>query len=77
MQLTISFFALLVTVLVALSDVEALPAKRGAGMITLPLKRIQQPSSDLHPQIVRIQFIIQATPNLSDISLYISSSNNI
>lgn len=55
MQMKLSFSALLAGVLVALSmqDVEALPVsnKRSAGMVTLPLKRVEQ-TRGVHGQIV-------------------------
>lgn len=51
---TSSFLA---TLLIVLSPVEALPVKRSAGMVTLPLKRVQPPSHDLHPRILLQQHI--------------------
>jgi hypothetical protein len=54
MQLGLSFSVLLASLSIAIfsSNVEALPAKRNAGMVTLPLKRLHQPRSDIHPQVV-------------------------
>ena len=51
MQLSVSFSYLLVTLLFALARVEATPTKRSPGTMTLPLKRLPQPS-DVHPSIV-------------------------
>ncbi len=56
MNLSLSFCTLLAGLLLILSvhDVDALPiskAKRSSGMITLPLKRLEQ-RSDIHPQLV-------------------------
>ena len=61
MQLVFSFSTLLASLVVALSlvnDVQARPvAARGAGMTTLPLKRITHGArSDVHPQIVSIVY---------------------
>ncbi len=55
MNLSLSFYALLAGVLLALSaqDADAHPIVKRGGSVTLPLKRIQQ-RSDLHPQIVRL-----------------------
>lgn len=52
MQLGLQFSLLLASFFVLLSGVEAAPMKRG-GLVTLPLKRITQTRSDLHPQVVR------------------------
>lgn len=54
MQFGFTFTVLLASLLVAISpqNVEAAPAKRGAGLITLPLKRLHGPRSDIHPQVV-------------------------
>jgi hypothetical protein len=51
MQLSL---VLLASIFIAISssNVEALPAKRNAGMVTLSLKRLHQPRSDIHPQVV-------------------------
>jgi len=59
MQLSLSFSLLLASLLLAISssNVEALPAKRNAGMVTLPLKRLHQPRSDIHPQVLLQQHI--------------------
>ena len=51
MQLSVSFSYLLTTLLFALAQVEAIPTKRSPGTVTLPLKRLPQPS-DVHPSIV-------------------------
>ena len=57
MQLPISFSLLLASILVSLTlfgdAATAAPAKRGAKMITLPLKRAHQKRTDVHPQVVR------------------------
>lgn len=56
MQLGLSFSMLLAALLVSVSlygdSAEAVPTRRGAGMVTLPLKRIHQPRDDIHPQVV-------------------------
>jgi len=62
MQLALSFTVLLVSLLVSLSvcgdSVQALPAKRNAKLITLPLKRVHQTrDSGLHPQVLLQQHI--------------------
>lgn len=53
MQLSLSFSALLASFVIAMSasGVQALPLKRNAGMVTLPLKRIES-RSGIHPQLV-------------------------
>ncbi|KAJ7593458.1 aspartic peptidase A1 [Mycena floridula] len=51
MQLKLSFSALLAGLLVAL-EVAAIPTKRDNGMVTLPLKRVPQSSSNVHPSIL-------------------------
>ena len=55
MQLSLSFSFLLTTLLFTLAQVEASPTKRSPGMVTLPLKRLSQPSDD-HPSIVSPAF---------------------
>jgi len=50
MQLSLSF-SFLLTTLLALTQVEAFPVKRSPGIVTLPLKRLPQPS-DVHPSVV-------------------------
>lgn len=59
MQFGFTFTVLLASLLVAISSqtVEAAPAKRGAGLITLPLKRLHGPRSDIHPQVVSYSII--------------------
>lgn len=54
MYLGVSFSVLLASVLVALSavEVQAAPAKRGAGMVTLPIQRVTQKRDGVHPHIV-------------------------
>jgi hypothetical protein len=54
MQLGLSFFVLLASFFIAMSasGVQALPTKRNAGMVTLPLKRLHQARSDIHPQVL-------------------------
>ncbi|EKM57764.1 uncharacterized protein PHACADRAFT_90884 [Phanerochaete carnosa HHB-10118-sp] len=52
MQLGFTFSLLLASLLVLLSGVEAAPTKR-SGLVTLPLKRITQTRSDLHPQLLQ------------------------
>ena len=54
MQLIGSFSALLASLLVASTltgDVQAHPIRRNAGMVTMPLKRINA-RADVHPNIV-------------------------
>ena len=51
MQLSISFSFLLTTLLLAFAHVEASPAKRAPGIVTLPLKRVVH-GSDVHPSVV-------------------------
>jgi len=60
MHVGLSFSVLLASLLIAIPSfpVEALPAKRNAGMVTLPLKRLHQSRSDVHPQVVRCSDII-------------------
>jgi len=52
MKFDISFSVLLTSLLYA-SSVEAIPAKRNAnpGMVTLPLKRLHQTRTDIHPHL--------------------------
>ncbi|KAI0951080.1 hypothetical protein AcW1_008216 [Taiwanofungus camphoratus] len=61
MQLGLSFSMLLAALLVSVSlygdSAEAVPTRRGAGMVTLPLKRIHQPRDDIHPQVFLQQHI--------------------
>ncbi|KAL5525982.1 hypothetical protein ACEPAG_7320 [Sanghuangporus baumii] len=55
MQLIVSFSTLLASLLLAISlanDVEARPYRRDVGMVNLPLKRIEQARSDVHPQVL-------------------------
>ncbi|GJE85515.1 acid protease [Phanerochaete sordida] len=56
MQLGLQFSLLLASLFVLLGGVEAAPVKRG-GLVTLPLKRITQTRSDLHPQVLLQQHI--------------------
>ncbi|KDQ57236.1 hypothetical protein JAAARDRAFT_178857 [Jaapia argillacea MUCL 33604] len=56
MQFTLSFTTLLLASLLVL-NVQALPVRRDAGMITLPLKRIHQARDDIHPQMLLQQHI--------------------
>ena len=51
MQLSLSFSFLLTTLLFTLAQVEAFPTKRSPRTVTLPLKRLSQPS-DVHPSNV-------------------------
>lgn len=51
MQLGLSFSFLLTALLFALARVEAAPAKRSPRIVTLPLKRVQQPT-DADPSVV-------------------------
>lgn len=66
MNLSLSFYALLAGVLLALSaqDADAHPIVKRGGSVTLPLKRIQQ-RSDLHPQILHQQNINRALRRLA------------
>lgn len=66
MNLSLSFYALLAGVLLALSaqDADAHPVIKRGGSVTLPLKRIQQ-RSDLHPQILHQQNINRALRRLA------------
>ncbi|KAK0450070.1 acid protease [Armillaria borealis] len=66
MNLSLSFYALLAGVLLALSaqDADAHPVIKRGGSATLPLKRIQQ-RSDLHPQILHQQNINRALRRLA------------
>ncbi|OBZ72300.1 putative aspartic-type endopeptidase CTSD [Grifola frondosa] len=61
MQLALSFTTLLASLLVVLSvtgdGVQAAPARRSGSMVTLPLKRIHQARSDIHPQVLLQQHI--------------------
>jgi hypothetical protein len=56
MQFSRSFAVLLASVVIAISayNVEALPAKRNAGMVTIPLRRLHQARNDIHPQLVSV-----------------------
>jgi len=58
MQLGLSFSALLASffVVMSASGVQALPVKRNAGMVTLPLKRLES-RSDIHPQLLFQQHV--------------------
>ncbi|KAJ8520161.1 hypothetical protein ONZ45_g2985 [Pleurotus djamor] len=58
MHFQVSFTTLLATLLVALyaNDVDALPTKRGVGMVSLPFRRVQ-PRTDVHPHILLQQHI--------------------
>ncbi|KAG9224715.1 hypothetical protein PTI98_010130 [Pleurotus ostreatus] len=56
MQFQLAFIATLLVVLYA-GNVDALPAKRGAGMVSLPLRRVQQLKRDVHPHILMQQHI--------------------
>ena len=49
MQLALSLSVLLASLLLA---VDALPYRRDAGLVTLPLKRLHGQRSDVHPQLV-------------------------
>lgn len=53
MQLGLSFSVLLASFYISISssNVEALPAKRNAGLVTLSLRRLHKPRSDIHPQV--------------------------
>jgi hypothetical protein len=52
MQLGFSFSLLLASLILFFSaSVEAIPVRRNAGLVTLPLKRLQQ-RTDVHPTIV-------------------------
>jgi hypothetical protein len=53
MLFKVLFSLLLASLLATLVNVEALPVKRGTGMITIPLKRLQA-RGDIHPQIVSV-----------------------
>ncbi|EJD06630.1 acid protease [Fomitiporia mediterranea MF3/22] len=71
MQLFVSFSTLLTSLLLAISltgDVDARPAKRDAGTITLPLKRMTQARSDIHPQILLQQHMNRGTKRLARMS---------
>lgn len=57
MQFQLAFIATLLVVLYA-GNVDALPAKRGAGMVSLPLRRVQQLKRDVHPHIVSVASIL-------------------
>ncbi|CCM04981.1 uncharacterized protein FIBRA_07179 [Fibroporia radiculosa] len=61
MQLRLSFTLLLASLAVSLSFLadasHALPAKRNNNMLTLPLKRLHQARSDIHPQVLLQQHI--------------------
>ncbi|KAI3613767.1 aspartic-type endopeptidase [Moniliophthora roreri] len=70
MQLKLSFSTLLAGVLLAcnsVQDAEARPlAKpRNAGVVTLPLKRVEQRSEGIHPQIYLQQHINRGTKRLA------------
>jgi len=77
MQLGLSFSVLLASLFIAMSpsNVEALPAKRNAGMVTLPLKRLHQPRGDIHPQVVSGMLVHDEELIVNDICN--SSCNNI
>ena len=57
MHANLSFSLLLASIFIVISsyNVEALPAKRNTGMVTLPLKRLHQPRDDIHPQVVSVR----------------------
>ncbi|KAI0806325.1 aspartic peptidase A1 [Irpex lacteus] len=58
MQLGLSFTLLLASLLFSLSSgVQAAPARRNAGLVTLPLKRIHQLRDDIHPTLQLQQHI--------------------
>ncbi|CAK5268802.1 unnamed protein product [Mycena citricolor] len=67
MQLSISFSALLAGMLVALSasEVQAVPVAQAPKMVTLPIKRMGSPASDLHPEILLQQKINHASKRLA------------
>ena len=58
MQLALSFSTLLASILVLLSaaDVQAAPAAKRTKAVTLPLTRIHQTRTDVHPQVVSAPF---------------------
>jgi len=56
MQLGFSLSFLLTALLFALAQVEAAPVKRSTGIVTLPLKRLPQPT-DVHPTVLLQQHI--------------------
>lgn len=56
MQLGLQFSLLLASLFVLFAGVEAAPTRR-SGLVTLPLKRITQTRSDLHPQVLLQQHI--------------------
>jgi hypothetical protein len=53
MQLGFSFSVLLASfyIVISSSNVEALPAKHNAGLVTLSLKRLHKPHNDIHSQV--------------------------
>ena len=51
MQLRAPFSFLLTGLMFILTQVEATPAKRQPGLVTLPLKRLPRPD-DVHPAVV-------------------------
>ena len=54
MHLGFSFTLLLASLLLSISTgVQAAPARRNAGIVTLPLKRLHQLRDDIHPTLVR------------------------
>ncbi|KII89778.1 hypothetical protein PLICRDRAFT_29044 [Plicaturopsis crispa FD-325 SS-3] len=58
MQLRVSLSMLLATLLVlCLHSAEAAPAKRGAGRITMPLRRVPSKRGDLHGHIYALQHL--------------------
>lgn len=63
MQLGLSFTLLLASLLFSLSSgVQAAPARRNAGLVTLPLKRIHQLRDDIHPTLVCASYILILAP---------------
>lgn len=67
MQLRLTFSALLAGVLIALSanDAAAVPVTKRSGMVTLPLKRMHQARSDVHPLVYLQQHINRANRRLA------------
>ncbi|TFY79710.1 hypothetical protein EWM64_g4301 [Hericium alpestre] len=68
MQLALSFSVLLGSLLIALTQVSALPVDGNAGIVTLPLKRVHGPRSDVHPLVLLQQHINRSNRRLARLS---------
>jgi len=75
MHFQFSFIVLLASFMIDLPfmpvQVQAAPAKRNAGMVTLPLKRLHQARDDIHPHVVSIDY----SCNVDSLSLKMAFSS--